>query len=658
MRSPLSYIYFSVLVRCVASFVLQKLETRDNITLAAPIVAVPSEHWEGVDGTWSTFEIRVGTPSQVARVLPATSWQEVWVVWGNVVGVCNTTLGVDANCNDARGGTFVSTSSSTWNQSTQDYLGLNTDLGYSGEGQYGFDVVGLGYDTTEGPTLSHQIVAEIVSDTFWFGQLGLGFQPTNFSGYGDPQASFSDTLYSNGTIASMSWSYTAGAYYQLKGVFGSLIFGGYDASRFTPNDVIFDMTGDNLRDIVPTIRSITSTTASGNTTLMSTAEFAFIDSTVPELWLPADVCEAFEKAFGLTLDNATGLYLVDDTTHTNLLTLNPNITITLANLKTGGPTVDIVLPYGAFDLNVTAPILPNRTSYYFPIRQAASEDEYTIGRMFLQEAYVTADYNSRTFNVSQATFNEDASAQVLAIPSKLPTYPTSSSSPNSTASGGSGSSSSGHHHHSLGGGAIAGIVVGTIVFLFVLALIPFLLLRSRRRGLLAKEKRSSSPVHEIDTGKRIDPKASAYSNQASALTAEVPGHSSKVEIAGNPIMHPQELEADVPIPPGYESSEALNGPSESSRDTGESGVSTMSPIDEEFRGPAELSGGGMRNLERGNDFDDLVSPNSPTMPSMMERSRPGRDESNPQIVVSSPTLSEPSPKTPQKHGSRFEERWS
>lgn len=288
----------------------------------------------------------------------------------------------------------------------------------------GLDTVGLGYTNSTGVTLPHQVVAEIASDYWWFGALGLGFQPTNFSGYGNPQASFSDTLYSNGSISSMSWSYTAGAYYRLKSVFGSLIFGGYDASRFTPNDVIFTMTGDNLKDIVVTIQSITSTTSSGNTTLMSTPEFAFIDSAVPELWLPATVCQEFEKAFGLTLDSASGLYLLNASAHANLLQLNPNITITLANQKSGGPTVDLVLPYSAFDLNVTSPVLHNSTSYYFPLKPTPDDALNTLGRTFLQEVYVTAHYNSRTFNVSQCIFSDTSSPSILALrPISQPALP-------------------------------------------------------------------------------------------------------------------------------------------------------------------------------------------------------------------------------------------
>ena len=515
--------------------------------------------------------------------------------------------------------------------------------------------MGLGYTNDTGPTLTHQIVSAIVSDTFWFGMLGLGFQPTNFSGYGDPQPSFSDTLYSNGSISGMSWSYTAGAYYQLKSVFGSLIFGGYDASRFTPNDVLFTMTGDNLRDIVLTIRSINATTTNGNTTLMSTPEFAFIDSVVPELWLPVEVCQQFEKALNISLDNATGTYLINASTHENLLNLNPNITLTLGNQKTGGPTVDIVLPYAAFDLNVTAPILPNSSSLYFPLMQATDESQYTLGRTFLQEAYVTADYNTRTFNVSQCIFDDTASAQVIAIPSA---EPTGTSTSNSTGPG-SGSKPAANHS-SLPGGAIAGIVIGAIAILLIIGGILFCCLR----GLLCFRARDSerppTPVHEIDNGKRVEKGHSAPTQQASGYTSEVSGQDAKFEIQGNPIMHPQELEAEVPIAGGDRQAERVNGPSDSSRETG---VSSLSPVREERSTPMAELGFGERGLGQGRreEEEHVVSPTTPTMDSgwgrMMGRSR----------VAGSPTVSSPSeatwtPSTPVQRmgtrGSRFEERLS
>jgi len=131
-------------------------------------------------------------------------------------------------------------------------------------------------------------------------------------------------------------------------------------------------------------------------------------------------------------------------------------------------------------------------------------------------------------------------------------------------------------------------------------------------------------------------------------------------------MHPQELEADVPIAPGTRETERVNGPSDSSRDTG---VSSLSPIVEHAQKTpmAELGaqeqelGYGTTSMGERVNHEDVVSPASPTIPrdSMMGRARgsvnTGRE---------SPTISENiwTPTTPVARrgtaGSRFEERWN
>src|SRR2546423_513696 len=89
-------------------------------------------------------------------------------------------------------------------------------------------------------------------------------------------------------------------------VFGNLIFGGYDASRFTKNDVVFNLGSDTDRDLLVGLRSITSTDSTGkNTTLMHNAIMTLIDSSVPHIWLPVSACKAFEDTFGLLYDNTT-----------------------------------------------------------------------------------------------------------------------------------------------------------------------------------------------------------------------------------------------------------------------------------------------------------------------------------------------------------------
>lgn len=172
----------------------------------------------------------------------------------------------------------------------------------------------------------------------------------------------------------------------LKSVLGSLTLGGYDQSRFAPNPMSFKFAPDNDRDIVVGIQSIVSTDQSGKTQkLLPSGINAYVDSTVAQIWLPLEACLAFETAFGLTFDNRTGLYLVNDTLHASLLSHNASISFTLGNTGSGGPTTNITLPYASFDLRVTPPIVDKGTRY-FPLRRANGTQQYTLGRAFLQEA--------------------------------------------------------------------------------------------------------------------------------------------------------------------------------------------------------------------------------------------------------------------------------
>lgn len=69
-------------------------------------------------------------------MLPATSWQETWVVW-NTVSACKTSLGVESDCGEVRGGLFKNEDSTTWQDEGQFALGLNADHGYEGNASYG-----------------------------------------------------------------------------------------------------------------------------------------------------------------------------------------------------------------------------------------------------------------------------------------------------------------------------------------------------------------------------------------------------------------------------------------------------------------------------------------------------------------------------------------
>ena len=51
--------------------------SRDHLPQAFSVPA--SGNWDGNDGAWSTFVLRVGTPPQLFRVLPSTNGQDTWI---------------------------------------------------------------------------------------------------------------------------------------------------------------------------------------------------------------------------------------------------------------------------------------------------------------------------------------------------------------------------------------------------------------------------------------------------------------------------------------------------------------------------------------------------------------------------------------------------
>jgi len=191
-------------------------------------------------------------------------------------------------------------------------------------------------------------------------------------------------------IPSLTWGYTAGNQYRPGPVYGSLILGGYDTSRFEPNNVSFTFDEAGLWNFTVNIGSVILTTDQ-NVTVLSTSNgdtnsiLTVIDSTTPYIWLPLSVCEQFEQAFGITWDENVQGYLVNDTLHQALLTQNTSVILTLGHSSTPGQGVNISLPYGAFDLVAQAPLVPN-SSRYFPLMRADNEGQYTLGRAFLQEA--------------------------------------------------------------------------------------------------------------------------------------------------------------------------------------------------------------------------------------------------------------------------------
>jgi hypothetical protein len=394
----------------------------------------------------------------------------------------------------SRGGRYDYNASSSWvpnlaSASNQIYfLTLESNLGYDGKGRYGFDDITLGSQGEGGASLKNQTVAGIATKQYYMGLFGLAPRPTNFSSDGAAVPSFMENLRSQGEIPSVSWGYTAGNQYRelfggiismflatnlstagLNQVLGSLTLGGYDASRFIRNDFSVPFTPDADKDLTVQIDSIST---DKEVSLLSSPILAFLDSTVPYIYLPTSACTLFEDAFGLVWNDTAQLYLVNTTQHALLQAQNPNVTFTIGSNYTSSK-VNITLPYAAFDLTASYPLVSS-TSRYFPLRRANDSTQYTLGRTFFQEAYVIADFERKNFSVSQCKWVQ-APQNIVAIlpPADSVLGPTS-------------------QHKSLSKGGIAGIAVGVALIALGAVLLWFLWWKPRQRKRKAAELAAGS----------------------------------------------------------------------------------------------------------------------------------------------------------------------
>ena len=219
----------------------------------------------------------------------------------------------------------------------------------------------------------------------------------------------------------------------------SLTLGGVDANRFVPNDMSFSLSQDyapivaiNSISVSSGADSLPSNWDSNPQTLLglSEADLFTIDSSTPFLWLPEQACNAFANALNLTYDDTLQLYLfsTDNSSSPDALNAwNLTFTVTLSNVPGSSNQIELTLPYAAFNLQLTYPF-PNLAANvnspptnYFPLRKAANTTQYTIGRAFLQETYLTVDYERNNFSISQAVFTLDAVSNVNLLSISRPT---------------------------------------------------------------------------------------------------------------------------------------------------------------------------------------------------------------------------------------------
>lgn len=125
---------------------------------------------------------------------------------------------------------------------------------------------------------------------------------------------------------------------------------------------------------------------------------ANIEPLVTQIWLDEAYCLDFEKHFGVAWESQRNMYFINDPQHDMNLSKNLSLTFSVGHHNT-----NITLHYTDLALTASYPLVPT-TRRYFPLRRILykGEPQAVLGRVFLQAAYILADYDRKTFNISQA----------------------------------------------------------------------------------------------------------------------------------------------------------------------------------------------------------------------------------------------------------------
>ncbi|KAF2754504.1 acid protease [Pseudovirgaria hyperparasitica] len=495
--------------------IVQRADTPQAISVP------PSGVWLGNDGNWSTFGIQVGTPAQNFNVLLSTNRHEFSVPYKNGcpesfdLTNCGYQRGVYTENADQNG--FDPNSSTSW-QDVGTYQSLQRQGPYSVKAEYGLDTVAIGNTSINGQT---QLVSTYSDSNLWLGVLGLDPRPLALGGSDRvaPLQAWKDA----GKIPSLSYGYTAGAYYQYGGTPGSLTLGGFDRNLMSSQQVVApidrdaagaDGAGGALRLSVTSIK--TKSGPNGDRVVSDTTITMPIDSTVPELWLPRSVCDQFQTAFNLNYsDSADRYYFGSFALAREIASKNPAVEFVIADGFESSESITISVPFSAFNLNVSFPVFESAVPW-FPIRRAANETQYTLGRVFMQAAYVFADYERGNFTVTQTAYSSP-----MPSPDIVTVYAIQDSGP------GSGGNGNQDEAPPTGGGGLstgakAGIAVGVVLAVVLGGVGTFLWLKHRRKTDYDKEVTISGtpdgekndtqtawqanvvglPVHELEASER------------------------------------------------------------------------------------------------------------------------------------------------------------
>ncbi|KAI8956401.1 acid protease [Xylaria longipes] len=207
---------------------------------------------------------------------------------------------------------------------------------------------------------------------------------------------------------------------------GSLYFGGYDQNRIV-GDILTE-TDDytkaiSLKDISITVvdgsspwefESKAGLLAANNASISTGGIKVSVDGCSPYLTLPKSTCDAIADHLPVKYNNNLGLYIwqIDNPKYTQVVSSASTLDFTfLAGSNTQNVTISV--PFRHLNLTLTEPLV-DTDQQYFPC-YAGPSSGYTLGRAFLQDAFVGANWDTKRWWLAQAPGPNIPTAQVVTL---------------------------------------------------------------------------------------------------------------------------------------------------------------------------------------------------------------------------------------------------
>ncbi|KAH7039650.1 aspartic peptidase domain-containing protein, partial [Microdochium trichocladiopsis] len=206
---------------------------------------------------------------------------------------------------------------------------------------------------------------------------------------------------------------------------GSFYFGGYDQNRIV-GDVL---TGEgsthstlSLKDISIDVldgqspwnfTSLGGLLAAGNNSISSGGIDVKVDGCSPYLTFPKSTCDALASHLPVKFNKKLGLYTwnTDDVKYSQIVSSASALRFTfLAGSNTKNVTISV--PFRHLNLTLQQPLVSSDTPY-FPC--FTGSDSYTLGRAFLQDAFIGANWGKETWWLAQAPGPNVPSASVIEL---------------------------------------------------------------------------------------------------------------------------------------------------------------------------------------------------------------------------------------------------